>query len=960
MSTNADSLLNKRKELQVYVYEESPDIIAITEIIPKNMRDPIEKAEITLSGYELFSNLENRAERGVALWIKKSLKPVDSEFMPDAVESVWAEIPLCRNDRILVGCVYRSPSATPQNDLKINNLMTKVGETRHTHKLVMGDFNHPEIDWKNETTKGSLDHPSYKFIEAIRDSFLVQHVLEPTHQRNEEENANTLDLLFTNESNMIESLRYLEPLGKSHHRKIQFKFQGYSDNKSVKTTKFAYNKGDYSKLREEMTQKEWPVHEDIEETWKGISENIRNATSACVPKVTVKSEDQDSAEKPPWYTPKVREKCKAKRKAYEHFKDTGRDYNLYARARNQAQWEVRKAVREDEKETANRVKNNPKALFSHANKKIKTKSTVSDLKLPEGGTTSTGNEKVETLATFFESVYTVENTENLPIFESKNPSKPLNEINVTGEMVLNKLKKLNPNKSSGPDGIHTRVLKEASNELAQPLADLFNQSLKNHQIPTDWKLAEVTPIYKKGSKSEPGNYRPVSLTSTVCKVMESIIRDKVMAHMEQFISAHQHGFQSGRSCVTQLLETLDQWTRILSVEKTPIDAIYLDFAKAFDKVPHKRLLKKLEAYGIAGDVLGWIEDFLSNRKQRVVVGEDKSRWCDVTSGVPQGSVLGPALFICYVNDMPDMVKGMIKMFADDTKIAAPIETEADREALQSDLDDLQKWTDDWQLQFNTKKCKVMHLGHGNSRHQYTMAGNVLEVTECEKDLGVYVDPSLHFSQHCQKAAKKANSMLGLIRRSFSYLDREMVHQLYKGLVRPHLEYANAAWSPQYKKDVNTLENVQRRATRLVPELRNLEYEDRLKALNLHSLVYRRRRGDLIEVFKYKNGMYKDKDGSTNELLPPKGYDATRGNVHKLEKQEGRLELRKNFFSLRVHDAWNHLPNSIASAPSLDSFKRRLDRFADSIKFSTEFPLPVVGKAAKGTHIESDEEEEQDN
>ena len=410
------------------------------------------------------------------------------------------------------------------------------------------------------------------------------------------------------------------------------------------------------------------------------------------------------------------------------------------------------------------------------------------------------------------------------------------------------------------------------------------------------------------------------------------------------------------SSFKHLLETLDEWAKILSEERKPLDAIYLDFAKAFDKVPHKRLLAKLESYGIKGDVRGWIEDFLSDRKQRVVVGEDKSRWSDVTSGVPQGSVLGPTLFICYVNDMPEVVSGLIKMFADDTKVSAPVANTADHEKLQKDIEELQKWSDDWQLQFNVKKCKVMHLGFGNANYSYTMGDRKLDVTDCEKDLGVFVDPSLNFSQHCQKTANKANSILGLISRSFSYMDKQMLLQLYKGLVRPHLEYANTAWSPQFKKDATPLENIQRRATRMVPELHELEYEQRLKALNLPSLCYRRRRGDLIEVYKFKHKMYKDIEGSTEKLLPSKQYEATRGNKFKLEKQGGRLDIRKKFFSLRVHDAWNALPENIANAPSLDAFKRRLDRAVADTKFSTQYPLPVVGTAAGGTLQESDEDE----
>ena len=409
---------------------------------------------------------------------------------------------------------------------------------------------------------------------------------------------------------------------------------------------------------------------------------------------------------------------------------------------------------------------------------------------------------------------------------------------------------------------------------------------------------------------------------------------------------------NGRSCATQLIETLEEWTKILD-EGKPIDAVYLDFAKAFDTVPHERLLLKMEAYGVRGKVLGWTRDFLSERKQRVAIGADVSNWTKVHSGVPQGSVLGPTLFLCYVNDMPSVVKSSIKMFADDTKMSNPIINQTDQENLQTDLDELEKWTEDWLLRFNTGKCKVMHMGHSNQKLSYCMGKGegrrVLDSTECEKDLGVYVDTSLHFSQHCQKVASKANRILGLIRRSFSYLDGPMVKQLYIGLVRPHLEYGNVIWSPQYKKDATTLENVQKRATRLIPDLRDREYEDRLKALKLPSLVYRRRRGDLIETFKIRNDEYKVRK---DELLPLKEYKKTRGHNQKLEKQSFHLELRKKFFSSRVHDAWNALPDSVVSAPTVEIFKGRLDRHLGDLKFCTDFPLPV-----RGVEVETRQESE---
>ena len=207
-------------------------------------------------------------------------------------------------------------------------------------------------------------------------------------------------------------------------------------------------------------------------------------------------------------------------------------------------------------------------------------------------------------------------------------------------------------------------------ELTEPLYALFRQSLNEGRLPQSWKDGHVTPIFKKGSRTKVENYRPVSLTSVICKVMEKIMRKALIEHMitNKLLSDSQHGFIQGRSCTTQLLQVIDRWSEIID-EGGNIDNIYLDFAKAFDTVPHHRLIVKLQSYGIGGRVLDWINNFLTDRRQRVLVQGSESSWARVLSGVPQGSVLGPVLFVCYINDMPDTISSFMYMYADDTKMA---------------------------------------------------------------------------------------------------------------------------------------------------------------------------------------------------------------------------------------------------------------------------------------------------
>ena len=449
---------------------------------------------------------------------------------------------------------------------------------------------------------------------------------------------------------------------------------------------------------------------------------------------------------------------------------------------------------------------------------------------------------------------------NTPHLSNKNFDRALSTITVTREEVKKKLVQLKIDKSQGPDKIHPRLLKELAHELSDPLTKIFNTSLKQGRLPTIWKRAQVTAIFKKGSRKEPCNYRPVSLTCIACKVLEPIIRDHLMDHLKRnkLFSNRQYRFIGGRSTGLQMLKVLDKWTEIMD-RGGEIDVIYLDFMKAFDTVPYRRLISKLASYGIQGEVLGWIKAFLCDRRQRVAVRGAFSDWLAVLSGIPQGSVLGPFLFVLYINDLPDNIRSEVFMFADDTKVFREIRDDTDRATLQADLDELQTWSTKWLLKFHPDKCKTMTVTRKkeSEARSYAMKKkvdgaemeHVLTKVDSEKDLGIKVDAKLSFEQHINDKVNKANQMMGLMRRSFIYLDKENFRWLYKAIVRPHVEYINTVWSPIRKNDINTIENVQRRATKMIPGLRDMSYPERLRALKLPTLAYRRLRQDMIETFK---------------------------------------------------------------------------------------------------------------
>ncbi|KAK7088907.1 hypothetical protein V1264_024561 [Littorina saxatilis] len=298
----------------------------------------------------------------------------------------------------------------------------------------------------------------------------------------------------------------------------------------------------------------------------------------------------------------------------------------------------------------------------------------------------------------------------------------------------------------------------------------------------------------------------------------------------------------------------------------------MDFMKAFDTVPHARLIAKVEAHGIQGNVLNWIRNFLAGRQ--VIVNGTHSDKAPVTSGIPQGSVLGPLLFTLYINDLPSQVTSSVKLFVDDTKLYTRTDVPSGPVVMQEDLDNLQEWSDNWLLKFHPKKCSVLKLGKQHTETSYHMKGRsesgeevsiTLEESETEKDLGVLVDNRLSFKGHVAQATAKANKTIGIIRRSFEHLDREVFVQLYKSLARPILEYGHSVWQPQQKLLCKEIEDVQRRATKLISALSEKTYPERLAILKLPSLEHRRLRGDMIDLYKYMHGIYDT--GNPNSSWP---------------------------------------------------------------------------------------------
>ena len=343
-------------------------------------------------------------------------------------------------------------------------------------------------------------------------------------------------------------------------------------------------------------------------------------------------------------------------------------------------------------------------------------------------------------------------------------------------------------------------------------------SIRNGELPVDWKSSNITPVHRKGSKCLPSNYRPISLTSIVVKTLERIIHSRIYEYLtsNNLLSPIQHGFRTRHSCQTQLLDTINDWSKVIN-DGSSTHAVFLDFSKAFDTVPHNRLLLKLENCGIKGHLLKWFEKFLTGRRQRVCINHCVSTWSMVSSGVPQGSILGPLLFIIYINDIGSNLTSKTKLFADDCVLYRKVNTPKDPDILQRDLEKLAQWSNEWQLRFNISKCKVMCISNRKSSPatNYLINNTPLEWVESFKYLGVFIDRRLSWKEQVNYSVSKATKVLNLLRRNLHHSTKQAKAKVYTTLVRPHLEYSVPVWSPHLKSNKAKLENVQKRASRWI-------------------------------------------------------------------------------------------------------------------------------------------------
>ena len=927
MYTNVNGLLSKRLEVEELLEREKPDMLVLSETKWKNEWSV---PDIGKGNYDFW--IRNRSDKGgggVMILTSKRIRVEKMEISNNKAEIVKIMV---KNSvgkvRSYVG-VYVPPLTNAwsrqEHETMLEDTIRELDEIVSQDKdvLIVGDFNCKDINWEDGTCQGGENSWSEKLMSWGIENVMTQWIDCDTRFSGSDTPAR-LDLLFTSDDEAVKEIRYESPLGKSDHvlMKISLGEEIVIWNEEYKMERYRYNKTNFEEMRKYFEAVDWRRFEE-EESIHGKWDVFLGIYSEAVEKYVPKGRRNCKKGKE-WYNDKCEKARKGKARTWNRWMKvrTENNWKNYVDARNESVRVMRAEKLNYEKDIMDKCKSDPRLFYSHINGKLKKREGITGLKV-EGITYSGEQDMAEVMNKEFQTVFTMEG--DFGLTDVVHERRQLREVEVHRSDVMKLMEKLDVKKAPGPDGISNWILRECRDQLVDRIYDLLRLSLLQGKVPKDWKRANIVPIYKGGNRDNPLNYRPVSLTSVVGKMCETIIKEVWMKYLEDnnVLTNCQFGFRRGSSCPANLLSFYSRVIDVVQERNGWVDGVYLDLKKAFDKVPHKRLLWKIRNHGgVGGRLLDWMRDYLSEREMRTLIKNESSSWLRVTSGVPQGSVLGPVMFGIYVNDLVEGIDSHINLFADDAKIMRRVEGVDDCEKLQRDLDKIGEWSRTWQMEFNLNKCKIMEFGRSKRRvhWDYKMGGVSLKKSGEEVDLGVTITESLTPDRHINRITGEVTSLLRRIKMAFSYLDADMMKKLIGSMIRPRLEYAATVWSPHTKKNIRKLERIQRAATKMVPELRDLSYEERLGELGLPTLENRRERGDLISVYKMVNGM--DRMGENWRNL---GTRNTRGHNKKLKKVQCMRDIKKYSFPHRVVDTWNGLEEDVVNAISVHSFKEKLDK-----------------------------------
>ena len=594
-----------------------------------------------------------------------------------------------------------------------------------------------------------------------------------------------------------------------------------------------YPKGDYDALNEFIADYDLSFCSflDVDSAWSKLKQILSEGCSRYIPKVKLKPHNP-----PKWFNSSIRHHLNcihSLRRRFRNSPSPSLSDKLHQQEQQLQNLMTQTRIQYEENLFAD-YKNNCKAIHHYLNQ-IKKSSGIPQQVYLNDRSAITPLVQANLFNEYFHSVYGTSSTSSfLP--NSPPTTECLSDITISEEDVFQILSSLDPSKAMGIDHIGPRILKSCAVSLSGPLSLLFQRCIDLACIPDEWKIHVITPLLKKGDSADVSNYRPISLLCSVSKVLERLIFNHVSDYIYPYLSTYQFGFIPDRSCLQQLLSTFSIILQNYSSHKQT-DIVYLDFCKAFDSIPHTELLYKINQLGISGNVLEWFQSYLSCRRQSVLIDGIHSSMLPVTSGVPQGSILGPLLFVIFINDLPNSIHSSTPLlFADDTKCIMTICSPNDSVLLQNDLNLLADWSSQWKLSFNTTKCKLLRIlpsNHSISSSDYTINNHNIDFTTSHRDLGVMISNDTQWDTHYNLIISKAHKTLHFIRRSVSNSHSSHTKlNLYTSLVRPILMYCSQVWRPHKLKDTKCFESVQRRATKYILHDYHSAYKERLISLHL--------------------------------------------------------------------------------------------------------------------------------
>ena len=918
---NFQSFFNKRIEFANYLHDFNVDIVLGTETW---LSDDIKNSELCLYNYDIFRKDRISRGGGVFIAVKKCLFSDVIESCND-IESLFVKVKVKGRKSVIFGSVYRPPDSSLDFCTKTVNQIYKIyNKNKNSIFCLGGDYNLPDINWNDFEIRGT-QYPLFinnLFMDMSNDLCLNQIVNEPTRGKS------ILDLLFTNRPEIFKSSNVisgvcdhdifstqliLKPMVKKPLKRKIYLWSN-ANELNIKVSCHDFKTKFFEKFSEDS---------DVLEMWDFIKNEINEIISKNVP-----TKMSSSRQHQPWINTITKRLIRRKQRWYKKAR----------RSNDESIWQKYRKIKSDCQRTCRQTHNeylnnlfkndsNNKKLYSYVKNKRYENLGVPDLKSETGEILNDPLKKATLIGKHFNSVFSDPIPQITHVFDN-NIFPDMQRIDVTKAGIKKLLDNLDPYKAMGPDNIPGHILKICANDLSDIFTLLFQNSLDQGVVPQDWKTANVMPLFKKGDKSKPENYRPISITCIPCKIIEHIVFSSIMKHLDYYdiLNDSQHGFRKGRSCVSQLVTTLNDFSDTLK-NKKQTDAILLDFSKAFDKVDHVGLLAKLRYYGVRGNLLDWISCFLIGRQQSVVIDGKSSLPTNVMSGVPQGTVLGPLFFLIYINDISkDLSPGTkIRLFADDSLLYRTINSARDCEILQRDLLTLQNWERLWKMEFHPGKCNLLQITNKMKPINFTYEIHDIPITKVDaaKYLGVIIDCKINWKKQYSYLINNCRKTLSFICRNLPKAPKHVKEQCYKSFVLPKIEYASSVWDPYCKKHINNLEKIQKAGARYVTgnyvmEAGNSLYN--INSLGWDTLEERRLRAKLTVFQKGRFGVLRI---PTEHLLTTtrrtrRGRD---GNIYFREFSSINSNIH-SFFPSTIR-LWNNLPSDIRLCDEIDTFINKL-------------------------------------